>query len=79
MKMDKLQERIKETKARLAETKSDYQRVADLVKVNSECAIVRPVECHLKVFSSFRYCENSIESVAGASGRQSCLVASKLV
>lgn len=53
MKMNKLQERIKETKARLAETKSDYQRVADLVKVNSECAIMRPVECHLNVISIF--------------------------
>lgn len=37
MKMTKLRARIKETKARLAETKSEYKRFAKLVKENSKC------------------------------------------
>lgn len=43
-KMTKLAEHIKETKARLAETKSEYKRFAKLVKENSEYCY--PVECH---------------------------------
>lgn len=37
MKINKLGARIKETKARLAETKLEYKRFAKLVKENSEC------------------------------------------
>lgn len=37
MKINKLRARIKETKARLAETKLEYKRFAKLVKENSEC------------------------------------------
>lgn len=36
LKMNKLKERIKETKVRLADTKSEYKRFAALVKENSE-------------------------------------------
>lgn len=39
MKINKLGERVKETKARLAETKTEYRRSAKLVKENSKyCA-----------------------------------------
>lgn len=63
MKINKLRARIKETKARLAETQSEYKRFAELVKENSECeheSRLNDISMDLCFFLC-RHLENAIE------------------